>query len=212
VLPLNVVYCKKLLIVLTDSYLERLWCLWELFAVFIFCRKEVGIERIDILALDSNADLDFATQQIRGLQTLGGQLELFDLNCAHCFSPNEEFKIRQIMYCIGVERLTELQSAIQKVVCNKIKQLKRWVLFANVFSQLRRMIGYHHTTTATTTTTTTTTSSTATAGSASNIDTLQQKVQQQNTTTSTITTTTTTTTKQHVLPLSIITPASDDVV
>ena len=51
VLPLNVVYCKKLLVVLTDSYLERLWCLWELFTLFIFCKKEVALGRIDILAL-----------------------------------------------------------------------------------------------------------------------------------------------------------------
>jgi hypothetical protein len=59
-------------------------------------------------------------------------LDQFDVNAAHCLSPNEEFKIRQILHCIGQERIAELQEAIRTVVLYKIKILKRWAFAAGM--------------------------------------------------------------------------------
>ena len=38
------------------------------------------------------------------------ELENFDIDNAHCFDPNEEFKLRNIMHDVGIERL---KSSIQ---------------------------------------------------------------------------------------------------
>jgi hypothetical protein len=89
VLPINIGACKKVLILLSPSYLTRLWCVWELFALFTFCYKELAVARVQVVPLGD------------------ARVGEFDIDNAHCFDPNEEFKLRQIIHDIGVQRLTE---------------------------------------------------------------------------------------------------------
>lgn len=72
VLPINISACKQVLVLLSSTYLSRLWCVWEVFSLFTFCNKELAAERLLFLSLDSNI-----------------QLENFHIDHAHCFDPNE---------------------------------------------------------------------------------------------------------------------------
>ena len=91
-----------MLILMSRTYLRRLWCVWELFSLFTFCYKELAVERIVVLSLEDGtgggssggASFDLATE-----------MRNFDIDKAHCFDPNEEYKLRQIIHDIGVDRL-----------------------------------------------------------------------------------------------------------
>jgi hypothetical protein len=74
------------------TYLKRLWCIWEIFTLFCFCNDELAAERIEILPLiDTNELIE--------------QLETFNIDEAHCFDPNEEYKLRYLMLkVIGKEK------------------------------------------------------------------------------------------------------------
>jgi hypothetical protein len=85
-----------MLVLMSTSYMKRLWCVWELFTLFTFCNKELALERIYMLSVNSK-DGD----EVDALK----ELESFDINKAHCFDPNEELKLRSIMNMIGIERL-----------------------------------------------------------------------------------------------------------
>lgn len=79
----------------SSSYSHRLWCIWELFSLFTFCNKELALERIEIVFLNDQNNSD---------ELLTHLLD-FDIDSAHCFDPNEEYKLRKIMYDIGIETL-----------------------------------------------------------------------------------------------------------
>lgn len=84
VLPINVGTCDKMLILMSRNYMHRLWCIWELFTLFTFCSKEtMAEERIKIFSIDGCNPVD--------------ELESFNLDEAHCFDPNEEIQLRNII-------------------------------------------------------------------------------------------------------------------
>ncbi len=96
VLPINLSKCRKVLILLGEKYLMRLWCIWELFSIFVFANKELAMERVEIKCLGEE---DATWEQ--NIKTL----ENFDISTAHCFDPNEEFKLRTIIEGIGIDTL-----------------------------------------------------------------------------------------------------------
>ena len=57
-LPVFIASSKKMIVVLSESYLTRLWCLWEIFTLLSFSNKELALERIIILPLDDRDDDD----------------------------------------------------------------------------------------------------------------------------------------------------------
>jgi hypothetical protein len=89
VLPLNVCYTKYMIVLLTDEYLKRLWCVWEIFTLFIFCNKEVAMSRIRLLAFgdedfqyienmkNKENDKDHSNSKVRGLKQLLKQLKVY---------------------------------------------------------------------------------------------------------------------------------------
>lgn len=91
VLPVNIQQCKQLLLVLGTTYFERIWCVWELYTLFSFCREELAVERIEILPLEP---------QLNVIE----MLENFDIEGSHCFNPNEEAKLRKIISQVGSKR------------------------------------------------------------------------------------------------------------
>ena len=93
-LPVNVGACKKMLVLLGPKYLERLWCVWELQSVFTFCVKELALERIEVVAVGG----DNGTFDVRKA------LSKWSLDEAHCFDPNEEYRLRRLVFDIGEER------------------------------------------------------------------------------------------------------------
>ena len=61
------------------------------------------------------------------------QLEKFDLGKAHCFDPNEEYKLRQIMYLIGETRIEEIKEAVLKLVDRQYSRSSLWAKFLDRF-------------------------------------------------------------------------------
>ena len=51
VLPVNISSCKQVLVLLGRTYMKRLWCLWELYCLFVFCNKELALDRVEVKLL-----------------------------------------------------------------------------------------------------------------------------------------------------------------
>jgi hypothetical protein len=63
--------------------------------LFTFCNKELGLERMQIICIDEDIDVVEA-------------IENFDINKAHAFDPNEEYRLRYIMLdVIGKDTVVE---------------------------------------------------------------------------------------------------------
>jgi hypothetical protein len=56
--------------------------------VFTFCNKELALERIEIIFLDSKEECLKCLKQ-------------FNFEEAHCYDPNEELKLRNLFAIIG---------------------------------------------------------------------------------------------------------------
>ena len=52
-LPINVMACNRMLILCGPTYADRLWCVWELCTLCSFMRKELVLERVVLLPMDS---------------------------------------------------------------------------------------------------------------------------------------------------------------
>ena len=64
--------------------------------LFTFCNKELALERMHIVCIDK--DFDFIEQ-----------IKNFDINKAHAFDPNEEYRLRHIMLkVVGEEKIKEI--------------------------------------------------------------------------------------------------------
>lgn len=120
VLPINIGACDKFLIIFSNTYLKRLWCIWELFTLFTFTVKEMAIERIELIALGILTKDDIVKE-----------LREFDPSNAHCFDPNEEFRLRNIIEDIGVDKLKERL----KEIAEEITKSKRFELQGNAPSK-----------------------------------------------------------------------------
>ena len=51
VLSINVMACRKMLVLCGPTYAKRLWCVIELFTIFAFAGEKVALERIEIIPL-----------------------------------------------------------------------------------------------------------------------------------------------------------------
>lgn len=92
--PVTVGMCKRMLVVLSPSYLNRIWCVWELYAVFAFCIKELAADRVIIV--DAGGGDQLKENALK-----------WSLDDAHCFDPNEELKLRRLFCIIGEEKFRE---------------------------------------------------------------------------------------------------------
>ena len=86
------------------EYMTRLWCIWELFMLFTFCNRELGLERLRIVCIDDDIDL-------------AREVENFSIDKAHAFDPNEEYRLRYIMLkVVGEEKIKEIFSDLLTLV------------------------------------------------------------------------------------------------
>ena len=77
--------------------MQRLWCLWELFNLFTFNNKELALDRIVILRPPVNRKKGQWSKKLEEEDAFINSLHAFTINDAHCFSPNEELKLRHLM-------------------------------------------------------------------------------------------------------------------
>eukprot|EP00929_Paragymnodinium_shiwhaense_P005590 TRINITY_DN10777_c0_g2_i3.p1 TRINITY_DN10777_c0_g2~~TRINITY_DN10777_c0_g2_i3.p1 ORF type:complete len:954 (+),score=43.96 TRINITY_DN10777_c0_g2_i3:56-2863(+) len=92
VLPVNVMACKRVLVLCGPTYPDRLWCIWEMCVVLSFVSPEQALERLrfEVLAPDALE-----------------RLQHFEVANARCYDPNEQVKLLQVINTIGAERFAE---------------------------------------------------------------------------------------------------------
>lgn len=83
VLPINLMSCKKMLVLVGASYPKRLWCAWELYDRLINTS----------LAQEAIEGMEIYTQ---GTDTVRKLFE-FKLRKAYCWDPNEQNKLRNLI-------------------------------------------------------------------------------------------------------------------
>jgi len=110
---------------------------WELFTLFIFCNKEtMALERLEILFIEGNDYLKIINA-----------LEKFDINNAHCFDPNEEYKLRRIIQDIdgGDNQNSRFKHSL-KTIADEIRKSKRHLFYRTpfrwVFNLFTHMVSY----------------------------------------------------------------------
>ena len=72
--------------------------------LFTFCNKELGLERMQIICIDEDMDVV-------------SEIENFDIDKAHAFDPNEEYRLRHIMMDVVEGNAKEV-----KVKASKVKE------------------------------------------------------------------------------------------
>lgn len=90
VLPVNIMSCRKVLVAWGPTYPTRLWCVWELFTVLAFTGLEAAVRRIQFRSLT-----DATLSECRA------RLVSFNVADAHCYDPNEERRLREIIAALG---------------------------------------------------------------------------------------------------------------
>jgi len=96
-----------MLILLGKTYLARLWCIWEVFTLCTFCNDELALERIEIILLEEYSEVSKQTDN-------------FNTDKAHCFDPNEEYKLRYIFNMVGHDSLDKVIELLKQ----KLQSLK----------------------------------------------------------------------------------------
>lgn len=87
VLPVNIQSCEKVLVLCGPTYCSRLWCIWELYTIFVFAPKEVAVARVQLQQLKGEGDV----------VDVPALLSEFELQSSKCYDPNEESRIRAII-------------------------------------------------------------------------------------------------------------------
>lgn len=93
VLPVNVMACARMLMLCGSTYPTRLWCAWELCTLFSFMRAAQALERVELVPLDSDPTCDVLTR-----------LTDFDVRDAHCYDPNEESRLFEVINAVSRDR------------------------------------------------------------------------------------------------------------
>merc|ERR1712224_702310 len=89
VLPVNVMACRRVLVLCGNTYPDRLWCIWELFTLLCFSDDNETSSRVKFISYgpDCSATLD--------------RLMSFSIRNAHCYDPNEESKLKAVIRAGG---------------------------------------------------------------------------------------------------------------
>jgi hypothetical protein len=108
-LPVFVFSCNRLMILAGNTYCDRLWCVWELY-VFFSTSGARALKRVELH--------DFSD---RGTSTL---LD-FEVANAHCFSPDDEAKLRSIIESGGASDFNDMIREGVNTACTSAPLFKR---------------------------------------------------------------------------------------
>ena len=104
VLPVNVMACRRMLVLFGPTYPTRLWCVWELFTLCSF-----------LPAADASRHV---VLHLFGEGSNYSALERFDYRDAFCYDPNEQGKLRGIIGMVGGEVFnTRIHELAAHVLC-----------------------------------------------------------------------------------------------
>jgi hypothetical protein len=100
-LPVYLMSCRKVLVLCGPTFVDRLWCIWCVccsFPAFSGTHAVVSRELYTLFALSDNWQESMGRLEIVNTADDGtdlpAKLKAFDLQNAHCYSPNDEEKIR----------------------------------------------------------------------------------------------------------------------
>jgi uncharacterized protein YoxC len=110
-LPVNIMACRKMLVLWGPTYPNRLWCAWELCTLLSFMSAEEAAERVTFVPITTEP-----------LSTIVSMLSAFDVRDAHCFDPNEEAKLQMVIDAVGTEHFN---ANIRRLAVQKTQQLER---------------------------------------------------------------------------------------
>jgi len=109
VLPVNLMACKQVLVLCGETYVNRLWCMWELYVLFMFNSQNVKNKIVVPEALNRTVNL---------AQLLG----TFDISEARCFDPNEEAKIQAVIQAGGVADFCHVLRVLGRQIADQNRQ------------------------------------------------------------------------------------------
>ena len=95
-LPVNVMACRRMLILCGTTYATRLWCAWELFTLFSFQDSKRAGNSVSLVVLDYVGVRGLTTEASLQYKNAQEGLTKFNLNEAHTYDPNEEAKLRYV--------------------------------------------------------------------------------------------------------------------
>ena len=104
VLPINVYACNQMVVLFGETYINRLWCVWELYTLMLFSPEEKLKDMIEILDI-----LEGGKEH-----NLNSALEAFKFQDSTCFDPNEYRRLKSIIQSAGVDKFE-----------NQVRQLGR---------------------------------------------------------------------------------------
>lgn len=87
-LPVNLMACKRMLLLCGPSFHKRLWCIWELFVRNCFAPLDKALEDIEIIVVGNYS---------RVME----QLQQFDWKLATCYDPNEQANLHKTIRMVG---------------------------------------------------------------------------------------------------------------
>ena len=90
-LPIFVQSCSKLLILCGESYVQRLWCVWELYVHFAMSGAQASKRTVITDCRPAEAVL------AGGVGSAADALHTFDVKDAHCFSADDEARLRRVI-------------------------------------------------------------------------------------------------------------------
>jgi len=126
VLPVNVMACKRMLVLCGPSYPTRLWCAWELFTLFSFQAHNAALRRVVLISLsEPEAGMESATASPPGAnkKEVSGKEKLmnFQVTDSHCYDPNEEHKLRSVIAAVGEARFNQSIQKLANEIATKSK-------------------------------------------------------------------------------------------
>ena len=107
-LPVNVMACHQMLVLCGSTYPYRLWCIWEIFTLFLFDKtdgnKEKGKEKLEIRFLDVlSSDNNVAGK---------AALRNFQVEKSVCYDPNQENRLKRVIFALGHKMFNERIGAL----------------------------------------------------------------------------------------------------
>jgi hypothetical protein len=124
-LPVNIQMCDKLLAIFGETYIKRLWCIWEILTLAAFSEEEKIMERLVLSSLPDKTDKTDETNLTldtndKSRERMIEELENFNLSNSTCYDPNEEYKLRRIINAVGEKKFHDVIHSI----ANSIKKDK----------------------------------------------------------------------------------------
>lgn len=86
-LPVNIMKCKKMVILYGENYLKRIWCIWELLTICALSDSSM-FDRLIILPVDEYCDF-------------ANDVRSFDVLNAEAWDRNDEVRMKELIQALG---------------------------------------------------------------------------------------------------------------